>query len=89
MGCAKSLQFQCIAAVTFCGNAVFEMSVSYKLLHFLVALYPPQEKALLFAQNLKLILESLGEGCFLQSVSISLSLLFLCVGWGRQTLPWH
>lgn len=38
---ARSLQFQCTVAVSFCGNAVFEMSVSYKLFQFLVALYPP------------------------------------------------
>lgn len=68
---------------------MFEMSVSSKLFQFLVALCPSEEKAVLFAQNLKLVLESLAEGCFLQSVTTSLSLLFLCIGWGRKTLPWH
>jgi len=65
-----------------------EVSVSSKLFQFLVALYPSEEKAMLFVPNLKLVLESLRERCLLQSVSISLSLLFLCIDWSRMTQPW-
>lgn len=65
---------------------MFEMSVSSKLFPFLVGLYPSEEKAVLFAQNLKLVLESLGEGCFLQSVSTSLFCFCIVAGVERHYL---
>lgn len=78
-----------VAAAPFYSIVMFERSVSSKLFQFFLALYPSEEKAVLFAQNLKFVLEGLGEGCLLQSVSISLPLLFLHIGWGRKTLPWR
>lgn len=93
--CSPQDVFQClfwgasVAAAPFYSIVMCERSVSSKLFQFLLALHPSEEKAALFAQNLKFVLERLREGCLLQSVSISLPLLFLHIGCGRKTLLWH
>lgn len=85
----KVCSFSALLLLPFVAMLCLKWAFLANAFSFLWPYIPPEEKALLFAQNFKLVLESLGEGCFLQSVSVSLSLLFLCVGWGRQTLPWH
>lgn len=54
-----------VAALAFCSIVMFEMSVASTLFQFLVALCPSEQKAIPFVRDLKLVLESAGEGCFL------------------------